>query len=183
MTQSKRVAVIGAGASGLTATKCCLDEGLEPTLFERTTNIGGLWQFTEEVRDDQACVMRSTVINTSKELMCFSDFPIPADYPNLMHNRYVVSYLHLYAKQFDLESRIKFKHEIKLVTPAPDYDVSGQWRVTFVDHNASDSAEEQTMTFDAVMVCTGHHASKHQPSFAGQERFKVRVKLTHITTS
>ena len=36
----KTVAVIGAGASGLPAIKCCLDEGLEPTCYERTDHIG-----------------------------------------------------------------------------------------------------------------------------------------------
>uniref|UniRef100_A0A3B4ADI4 Flavin-containing monooxygenase n=2 Tax=Periophthalmus magnuspinnatus TaxID=409849 RepID=A0A3B4ADI4_9GOBI len=30
----QRVAVIGAGPSGLTSVKECLDEGLEPTCFE-----------------------------------------------------------------------------------------------------------------------------------------------------
>ena len=44
------VAVIGAGASGLSAVKCCLDEGLAPTYFERSNCIGGLWHYTEEVR-------------------------------------------------------------------------------------------------------------------------------------
>ena len=82
----KRVAVVGAGASGLSAIKCCLEEGLEPVCFERTNNMGGLWYYTEDVRPDQACVMKSTVINTSKEVMCFSDFPIPAEYPIFMHN-------------------------------------------------------------------------------------------------
>lgn len=42
---SKRIAVIGAGVSGLTSIKCCLDEGLEPVCFERTDDIGGLWRF------------------------------------------------------------------------------------------------------------------------------------------
>lgn len=41
----KRIAVIGAGISGLGAIKCCLDEGLEPTCFERSDDIGGLWKF------------------------------------------------------------------------------------------------------------------------------------------
>lgn len=45
-TMVKRVAVIGAGVSGLSSIKCCLDEGLEPTCFERSTDIGGLWKFT-----------------------------------------------------------------------------------------------------------------------------------------
>lgn len=45
---ARRVAVIGAGSSGLCAIKACLDEGLEPVCFERSRDIGGLWRF--EVR-------------------------------------------------------------------------------------------------------------------------------------
>lgn len=41
----KKVAVIGAGVSGLISLKCCLDEGLDPTCFELTEDIGGLWRF------------------------------------------------------------------------------------------------------------------------------------------
>lgn len=36
-----KIAVIGAGASGLTAIKECLDEGVTPVCFERTKHIGG----------------------------------------------------------------------------------------------------------------------------------------------
>lgn len=56
-----KVAIIGAGASGLTAIKCCLDEGLEPVCYERTDEIGGLWNYKEEIRHGQASVMKSTV--------------------------------------------------------------------------------------------------------------------------
>lgn len=42
---AKKVAVIGAGVSGLISLKCCVDEGLDPTCFERTEDIGGLWRF------------------------------------------------------------------------------------------------------------------------------------------
>ncbi|XP_053324712.1 flavin-containing monooxygenase 1-like isoform X2 [Spea bombifrons] len=45
-----RVAIIGAGASGLTSLKCCLDEGLEPTCFERSDDIGGIWRYTTLIR-------------------------------------------------------------------------------------------------------------------------------------
>lgn len=41
----KRIAVIGAGVSGLGAIKVCLEEGLEPTCFEETSDIGGLWRY------------------------------------------------------------------------------------------------------------------------------------------
>ncbi|XP_058396071.1 flavin-containing monooxygenase 2 isoform X2 [Diceros bicornis minor] len=46
---AKKVAVIGAGVSGLASLKCCVDEGLEPTCFERTEDIGGLWRFKTTV--------------------------------------------------------------------------------------------------------------------------------------
>lgn len=42
---AKRVAVIGAGSSGLACIKCCLDEGLKPMCFESSDDIGGLWRF------------------------------------------------------------------------------------------------------------------------------------------
>lgn len=42
----RRVAVIGAGAGGLVSLKCCLEEGLEPTCFESSEDIGGVWRYT-----------------------------------------------------------------------------------------------------------------------------------------
>lgn len=39
------VAVIGAGPSGLASLKACLDEGMVPTCFESSDDMGGLWKF------------------------------------------------------------------------------------------------------------------------------------------
>ena len=88
-SQCVRVAIIGAGASGLAAIKCCLDEGLSPVCFERSAHIGGLWQYSDQPVMGQTSVMKSTVINTSKELLSFSDFPMPAHFPNFMHHSQV----------------------------------------------------------------------------------------------
>lgn len=41
----RRVAVVGAGSSGLACVKVCVDEGLEPVCFEGTDDIGGMWKF------------------------------------------------------------------------------------------------------------------------------------------
>src|SRR5688572_18858025 len=98
----KKIAVIGAAASGLPAIKCCLGDGLQPVCFERTDDIGGLWNWKETPTDGQSTVMKSTIINSSKETSFYSDFLVPAEYPNYMHNRKVLSYLRLYAKNFDL---------------------------------------------------------------------------------
>ncbi|KAH0506678.1 Dimethylaniline monooxygenase [N-oxide-forming] 1 [Microtus ochrogaster] len=52
---AKRVAIVGAGVSGLASIKCCLEEGLEPTCFERSDDLGGLWRFTTKVCSVTKC--------------------------------------------------------------------------------------------------------------------------------
>ncbi|KFR14474.1 Dimethylaniline monooxygenase [N-oxide-forming] 5, partial [Opisthocomus hoazin] len=97
---AKKVAIIGGGSSGLCAIKACLQEGLEPVCFERTRDIGGLWRFEELPEEGRASIYRSVIINTSKEMMCFSDFPIPEDFPNYMHNSKIMEYFRMYARRF-----------------------------------------------------------------------------------
>jgi len=172
----KRVAIIGGGCSGLAAIKCCVDEGLTPVCFERTDQLGGLWRYTQKVTDGQACVMRSTVINTSKEMMCYSDYPIPKHFPNFMHNTHVWQYFKDYASHFQLNQYIQHNTEVKLVTFAPDFEQTGQWSIQFVDHK---SGEEKREIFDAVMVCSGHHAEKNVPSFPGLADYKGEVLHSH----
>jgi dimethylaniline monooxygenase (N-oxide forming) len=111
----KKIAVIGAGCSGIAAVKVCLDEDLDVVCFERTDDIGGLWHFTDNVRYGQACVMKSTIINTSKEMMCYSDFPIPKEYPPFLHNTQVYKYFHLYADTFGLKEYVRFNTEVRIL--------------------------------------------------------------------
>ena len=171
----KRVAIIGAGPSGLVAIKSCLEEGLEPVCFEKSTGLGGLWWYREN-RDGQGCVFKSTVINTSKEHMAFSDFPPPKDYPNYMHNVYINKYFHSYADHFGLEKYIKYQTYVKYVTPADDYDTTGKWRVEL--KSRKDDSEWQEI-FDAVLVCSGHHVEPNIPDFPGMEDFQGKVIHTH----
>lgn len=172
----KKVAVIGAGVSGLIAIKCCLDEDLQPFCFERTSNIGGLWRYSEDIKDGQASVMKTTVINTSKEIMSFSDFPIPAEFPNYMHNRRVIDYFHMYAENFDLNKYINFQQEILSVQKNEDYAKTGKWKLTVKDLKSGNVCEE---VYDAVMVCSGHHAEKKLPEFRGQNDFPGKIVHTH----
>ncbi|KAL3870667.1 hypothetical protein ACJMK2_038712 [Sinanodonta woodiana] len=173
---AKRVAVIGAGASGLTAIKCCLDEGLEPVCFERTEEIGGLWNFTESVREGQACVMKSTVINTSKEMMCYSDFPIPKEFPVFMHNTNVLKYFHMYADHFGLKKHVRFNTEVNCIKRANNFSETGQWDVQVTDKM---NMKTENLIFDGVLICTGHHADKNMPVISGLDKFKGKVIHSH----
>ncbi|XP_041125783.1 flavin-containing monooxygenase 5-like [Polyodon spathula] len=165
----RRIAVIGAGVSGLTCIKSCLDEGLEPVCFERSKDIGGLWRFKETAEAERASIYRSVIINTSKEMMCYSDFPIPDHFPNYMHNSCLLEYFRMYAQHFELTRHIRFQTAVRSVKKRPDFSRSGQWEVVSV----SSAGQEQSETFDGVMVCTGHHTHPHMPlhDFPGIEKF------------
>lgn len=164
-----RVAIIGAGASGLTSIKCCKDEGLEPVCFEQEDSIGGLWYFTEEER--HSSVYRSTVINTSKEMMCFSDFPIPKEYPPFMHHQLIMKYLHLYAKEFDLYKCTRFRTKVVDLKKAPDFEESGKWEILFQELDGKNPDAVNKEVYDAVMLCVGHHSEPSWPSFPGMDEF------------
>ncbi|XP_015779552.1 PREDICTED: dimethylaniline monooxygenase [N-oxide-forming] 5-like [Acropora digitifera] len=174
-----RVAIIGAGSSGLTCIKSCNDDGLEPVCFEEEDTIGGLWYFTEEER--HSSVYGSTVINTSKEMMCFSDFPIPKEFPPYMHHRKIMEYFHLYAKEFDLYKFIRFRTKVVEIRKTPDFDETGKWEILFRELDGADSKEVKVEIYDAVMLCVGHHSepSWPSPSFPGQDRFEGLKMHSH----
>ncbi|XP_023284499.1 dimethylaniline monooxygenase [N-oxide-forming] 5-like [Seriola lalandi dorsalis] len=168
----QRVLVIGAGPSGLTSIKACLDEGLQPTCFESSRDIGGLWRFKEKPEPGRANIYQSVVINSSKEMMSFSDFPPPAQLPNNMHHSQVLLYLRLYAQAFDLLQHIHLQTTVLSVKQTPDFAVTGQWEV----ETERGQGQRETHVFDAVMVCTGHFTQPHLPltDFTGIESFEGR---------
>ncbi|KAK7497475.1 hypothetical protein BaRGS_00011317, partial [Batillaria attramentaria] len=137
MKMSKRVAVIGAGVSGLAAIKSCVDEGLVPVCLERTDDVGGLWRYREKVDDADSCVMKTTISNTSKEMSAFSDFP-PAkgthngrigDLPNFLPHAHFLRYIRDYADHFRLHKYIRYNTEVREVRRADDFADTGRWRV------------------------------------------------------
>lgn len=47
-----KIAIIGAGASGLAALRHSLEEGFECEVYEQTDQIGGTWVYTDEITLD-----------------------------------------------------------------------------------------------------------------------------------
>ncbi|KAK2084766.1 flavin-containing monooxygenase [Saguinus oedipus] len=125
--------------------------------------------FIENVEDGRASIYQSVITNTSKEMSCFSDFPMPEDFPNFLHNSKLLEYFRMFAKKFDLLKYIQFQTTVLSVRKCPDFSSSGQWKVV-----TQSNGKEQSAVFDAVMVCSGHHILPHIPlkSFPGIERFK-----------
>ncbi len=159
---TKRVAVIGAGPSGLVTVKELLDAGHVPTCFERAAGLGGVFRFDEA----EGVVWESCRLTSSVPLTVFSDFPDPAGRTGHLTIDEYVGYLTAYTTAFGLLRHIRFRTTVVSVTAAAD----GGWLV-----RTRDAQGEREDHFDAVAVCSGLHQHPHAPRFEGQDTFSGRV--------
>ena len=90
-----RVAVIGAGPSGLAAAKHALEAGFDVTVFEASDDLGGQWYTTAP----HSGVWPGMHTNTSRAMTAFSDFPAPADHPLHPAAEQIQAYLAGYAQR------------------------------------------------------------------------------------
>lgn len=176
MPSNKKICIIGGGASGITAAKACIEEGHDYVIYEMYHTFGGLWRYRDEDVNGLASVAAATIINSSKEMSAFSDFPPQADYPNYMHNTRMIQYIEDYAKEVGCEPKMKFQHKVLQLVKASTFDEDGRWDVTVEDMA---NKMTSTSTFDGVMVCTGHHVTPSMATFPGQELFKGEIIHTH----
>ena len=153
---SKKVCVIGAGPSGITAAKNLKDEGMDVVVFDLGAQVGGNWVFTEEI--GHSSVFETTHIISSKTLSEYEDFPMPTDYPDYPSHKHLAKYFQDYARHFDLYPLIQFKTLVKHCERNQD----GTWTVT-VEKNGETSSHQ----FDALAVCNGHHWLPRMPQYPG----------------
>ncbi|XP_048250751.1 dimethylaniline monooxygenase [N-oxide-forming] 2-like [Haliotis rufescens] len=168
MDAKKRVAIIGAGISGLAAIKSCLEEGLEPVCFEQYDNIGGVWFYTEEYREGQgARAFDNLTTNISREMFSFSDFPFPSHLPPFLTCSMVHDYLQSYCENFGLGKHIHLNTKVINIRKSPDYKVSGRWEV-----ETEDPQKTQRDIFDFVMICSGFYKKPRFPDVEGMDTFR-----------
>jgi len=156
MKNPKRVAVIGAGPSGLVTVKELLAEGHKPVCFEKAASLGGVFRWDEK----EGVVWDSCHLTSSSLLTAFSDFPIPQN-GHLPIASYV-AYLQSYAEHFDVLRHIRFQTRVESVR----WNANGSWVVRLCD--AQGLREEE---FDAVAVCSGLHQHPYTPQIPGSETF------------
>lgn len=163
----RRVAVIGAGPSGVTALKNLVDAGFADIVcYDRNDAVGGNWLYRPE--SSHSSVFETTHIISSKTLSQYHDFPMPAAYPDYPSHSQLAAYFQSYAKQFDVERCIQFGTEVLRVKPL-DGD---RWRVRI-----SRDGVESEETFDALVVANGHHWRPRMPTYPGH--FAGRMLHSH----
>ena len=154
---ASRVCVIGAGPSGLTAAKNCIENGLSVVVFEKNDRVGGNWVFNSKT--GHSSVYENTHLISSKTWSEFEDFPMPESYPDYPNHIQLQAYFESYAKHFGVYSNIKFESSVQHVSR----DRDGNWLVKWSDA----AGNSQSDTFEYLMVANGHHNVPKYPEYPG----------------
>ena len=149
----KRFAVIGAGAGGLCAAKHLVAHGLDVTIFEVGSNIGGLWVYNNDSGLSPA--YRSLHINSEARVSTYHDFPFPQDSALYPDHEEMQRYFRAYADRFGITERIHFNSRVVDIEPE-----GGSYRVR-LENGTSE-------VFDSVVVATGHQSLPRHPTEASQ---------------
>eukprot|EP00929_Paragymnodinium_shiwhaense_P121370 TRINITY_DN9359_c1_g1_i1.p1 TRINITY_DN9359_c1_g1~~TRINITY_DN9359_c1_g1_i1.p1 ORF type:complete len:454 (-),score=80.93 TRINITY_DN9359_c1_g1_i1:332-1693(-) len=163
-----RVAIVGAGPSGLAACKAALEEGLQPTIFEKAAGIGGLWR-----QDESGKVWSSLKTNLSKYTCAFSDYPWPADAEDFPAGQQVQAYLERFSAENKLLQHARFD---AVVTDIRKDSKNGGWSVSW--KRASElngGAALESEMYDKVVVAAGIFSRNHRGTLPQLECFQGRV--------
>ena len=149
------ICIIGAGSSGIAVAKALHDKGIAFEICEKGSDIGGMWRYGND--NGLSCAYRSLHIDTSRDNLGYSDFPISPDKPDFLSHQELLAYLEAYADRFNARSSIRFNCEVTAVAK----ERLG-WRVTTTQHGVED-----TRHYGAVIVANGHLWDPRWPSFPG----------------
>ncbi len=186
---TKRVAIIGAGPSGLAqlrAFQSAAQKGAEiPEIvcFEKQDNWGGLWNYSWRTGLDEygepvhGSMYRYLWSNGPKEGLEFADYSFEehfgkqiASYPP---RAVLFDYIEGRVKKAKVRDWIRFRTPVRNAT----YDEgSGQFTVTVRDLVKDHEYSEE---FDHVIVASGHFSTPNVPYFEGFPAFNGRILHAH----
>nr|WP_272945190.1 NAD(P)-binding domain-containing protein [Nocardia nova] len=154
----------------MTAVKVLAQRGIDVDCYELSDRVGGNWVWGNS--NGVSAAYRSLHINTSRQRMEFSDFPMPEHLPDFARHDQIADYFAAYVDHFGVGDRIRFRTGVTRVRPQPD----GTFEVLL--------SSGDIRYYDAVLVANGHHWDPRmpEPMFAGLENFRGEVMHSHSYT-
>jgi cation diffusion facilitator CzcD-associated flavoprotein CzcO len=148
-----RIAIVGAGASGLAALRALTAKGLDATAYERGNAIGGVWT----LEDRPTAAYRSLHLITSRARTEFAEFPMPDGTPDYPARDDVGRYLEAYATRFGLHERVRLGNGVRTARRRD----GGGWELELEDGS--------TETADVLVAANGHNevAKWPEPAYPG----------------
>jgi thioredoxin reductase len=158
--RTDKVCVIGAGSAGIAMCRSLKVRDVPFDCYERRSVIGGIWHYPEDGGPSPA--YPSLFANTSKTVMQFPSFPMPAGMPDYPHHSQVARYFDDYVDHFGLREHIQFGTDVVRAEPAD----GGGWLVALGDGSV--------FRYQAVLVASGgRHGirsyGKYDGEFTGRE--------------
>jgi flavin-binding monooxygenase-like protein len=166
-TKLPRTCVIGAGSSGIATAKVLHERGIPFDCYELSDRVGGNWVWGN--KNGVSSSYKSLHINTSRQRMEFSDFPMPDDLPDFARHDQIAAYFDAYVDRFGFRDRIRFETGVEYVGRRDD----GVFEVTI--------GTGETLEYDAVAVANGHHWDPRmpEPAFPGADTFRGEQMHSH----
>jgi cation diffusion facilitator CzcD-associated flavoprotein CzcO len=167
MTQLPTACIIGAGSSGIAAAKALHERGIPFDCIEKSDRVGGNWVFGN--KNEMSAAYKSLHINTSRERMEYSDFPMPKSYPDFPHHSHIAEYFDAYVDHFGFRDKIMFDTGVEHA----EREADGTWTVKL------DTGE--TRRYDALLVANGHHWDPRwpEPPYPGADDFQGEQMHAH----
>jgi cation diffusion facilitator CzcD-associated flavoprotein CzcO len=199
----KKIAIVGAGPSGLAAAKFLLAEHAFETIdvYEQQSEVGGVWNYSPNVagrisipqttpnvppelpiwlKGASAPLFSNAMydhLNTNipKELMSFSDLEFSSESLLFPTRQDVQSYLIQYSQH--VRHLIKFSTQVEDIRQALWTDRL-QWKLT---SKSTITNEQEQAYYDAIVVSNGHYSVPFIPAVPGIREFSASYPsiITH----
>ncbi|MEW6084395.1 MAG: FAD/NAD(P)-binding protein [Chloroflexota bacterium] len=151
-----KIAVVGAGCSGLVTLKYLLDSfpASDIVCFEKSYSVRGVW-------GNQRADFVSTSTKYTTQFSCFrkwtADVAPEKNYEEFYRGSEFGDYLEEFAAHYNLKRCIRFGAQARYLSRRNE-----RWALT-----VEEKGKEETYTFDAVYLCTGLANQKAPPNSFG----------------
>ena len=170
----KEVCIIGAGSSGIAAAKTLHQAGIPFDCFEKGSGVGGNWRYGND--NGMSSAYRSLHINTNRNMMAYSDYPMPTEYPIFPHHSQIIRYFDSYVDHFGFRDKIQFNTSVENVSRTATGE-GEPWAYEITTNTGL------TRTYKHLVVANGHHWNPRYPdpafpgTFAGETLHSHDYKL------
>mmetsp|Transcript_29432 Transcript_29432/g.77386 ORF Transcript_29432/g.77386 Transcript_29432/m.77386 type:complete len:454 (-) Transcript_29432:324-1685(-) len=184
--QKTRVAIIGAGPSGLSALRAFNDakqEELDIVCFEKSNDWGGQWNLTWQTGVDStgepvhSSMYHHLWSNGPKECLEYPDYTFDEHAgkptPSYARREVLRDYILARATKYNLKRFVHFNTIVRDVSFDPATSI---FTIRTEDAKTSEVSVTQ---HDYVLVATGHFSMPHIPTFDGFESFPGRILHAH----
>lgn len=160
----EKYCIVGAGPSGLIMARAMLKEGVPFDLFERHSDVGGIW----DPENAGSPMYESAHFISSKYTSHFYGYPMPEYYPDYPNYRQLLDYIRAFARDYGLYPHMTFNTAVTQAEPNGD-----GWLVTL-------STGEQRR-YAGIICANGVTWHPSLPQYPGLERFagEVRHSVTY----